>query len=196
MSVKKKNQIDLLSRFLILAVVCVGFALLRPEAFLSVDNITQVVFQQTPFTILMAFGMSLAIISGGIDISMSSTMVLSSYLSASYFQQGNYFMGIVVAFGVGLGFGLFNGVLISKVKIEPFIATFSVDFMALGLAYVVCNGEYVYGFSDGFRSIVNGYLIPGIPNVALVTFLVFAVLYFLTRRTIYGRTGYSLGHSQ
>ena len=78
MSVKKKNQIDLLSRFLILAVVCVGFALLRPEAFLSVDNITQVVFQQTPFTLLMAFGMSLAIISGGIDISMSSTMVLSS----------------------------------------------------------------------------------------------------------------------
>ena len=196
MSVKKKNQIDLLSRFLILAVVCVGFALLRPEAFLSVDNITQVVFQQTPFTILMAFGMSLAIISGGIDISMSSTMVLSSYLSASYFQQGNYFMGLVVAFGVGLGFGLFNGVLISKVKIEPFIATFSVDFMALGLAYVVCNGEYVYGFSDGFRSIVNGYLIPGIPNVALVTFLVFAVLYFLTRRTIYGRTLYSLGHNK
>ena len=144
----------------------------------------------------MAFGMSLAIISGGIDISMSSTMVLSSYLSASYFQQGNYFMGLVVAFGVGLGFGLFNGVLISKVKIEPFIATFSVDFMALGLAYVVCNGEYVYGFSDGFRSIVNGYLIPGIPNVALVTFLVFAVLYFLTRRTIYGRTLYSLGHNK
>ncbi len=196
MSVKKKNQIDLLSRFLILAVVFIGFAIARPASFLSVDNITQVIFQQAPFMILLAFGMSLAMISGGIDISMSSTMVLSSYMSAAYFQQGNYLMGIIVAFGIGIAFGLFNGLLISKVKIEPFIATFSVDFMALGFAYVVCNGEYVYGFSDGFRSIVNGQLIPGLPNVALITILIFIVLYFFTRRTTYGRTLYSLGYNK
>lgn len=146
--------------------------------------------------ILLAFGMSLAMISGGIDISMSSTMVLSSYMSAAYFQQGNYLMGIIVAFGIGIAFGLFNGLLISKVKIEPFIATFSVDFMALGFAYVVCNGEYVYGFSDGFRSIVNGHLIPGLPNVSLITILIFLVLYFFTRRTTYGRTLYSLGYNK
>lgn len=196
MSVKKKNQIDLLSRFLILAVVIVGFSIVNPSAFLSVDNLSQVIFQQSPFMILLAFGMSLAMISGGIDISMSSTMVLSSYLSASYFQQGNYLMGIVIAFGIGIAFGLFNGLLVSKVKIEPFIATFSVDFMALGLAYVACAGEYVYGFSDGFRSIVVGRLIPGIPNVALVTIIVLAILFFMTRRTIYGRTLYTLGHNK
>lgn len=196
MSLKKQNRVDLLSRLLILAVVVLVLALVRTDAFLSVNNITQVIFQQAPFTILMAFGMSLAIISNGIDISMASTMVLSSYLSAAYFQRGDYLLGLLIALGVGAGFGLCNGILISKVKIEPFIATFSVDFVALGLAYVVCNGEYVYGFSEGFRSITNGAWIPGIPNVALVTLLIFGLLFFLTRCTTYGRSLYSLGHNR
>ena len=65
MSLKKQNRVDLLSRLLILAVVVLVLALVRTDAFLSVNNITQVIFQQAPFTILMAFGMSLAIISNG-----------------------------------------------------------------------------------------------------------------------------------
>ncbi|MGM9640213.1 MAG: ABC transporter permease [Faecousia sp.] len=196
MSLKKQNRIDLLSRLLILVVVMAALAIIRPDAFLSVDNISQVVFQQAPFTILMAFGMSLAIISNGIDISMASTMVLSSYLSATFFQSGNYLVGLLVALGVGAGFGLCNGILISKVKIEPFIATFSVDFVALGLAYVVCDGKYVYGFPDGFRALTNGALIPGVPNVALITLVIFAVLFFVTKCTTYGRGLYSLGHNR
>lgn len=196
MSLKKKNSIDLFSRLLILVVVLGIMSIIRPQAFLSVDNISQVIFQQAPFTILMSFGMSLAIISNGIDISMASTMVLSSYLSAPYFQQGNYLAGLLIALGVGVVFGLCNGILVSKVKIEPFIATFSVDFVALGLAYVVCDGNYIYGFPDGFRALTNGQLIPKVPNVALITLLIFAILYFLTRRTTYGRALYSLGHNR
>lgn len=196
MSLKTKNRIDLISRFLILLVVIAVLSVLQPNAFLSGSNLSQVVFQQAPFTLLMAFGMSLAIISNGIDISMASNMVLSSYLSATFFQQGNYLVGILVSLGVGVSFGLLNGILISKVKIEPFIATFSVDFVALGLAYVVCDGKYVYGFPDSFRALTNGALIPGIPNVALITILVFAGLYFLTKHTVYGRSLYSVGHNR
>lgn len=196
MSLKQQNRIDLLSRVLILVIVIVILGCLQPEAFLSWNNFSQVIFQQAPFTILMAFGMSLAIISNGIDISMASTMVLSSYMSATFFQAGNYLLGLLVALGIGLGFGLCNGVLISKVKIEPFIATFSVDFVALGLAYVVCNGKYVYGFPAEFRALTNGQMIPGIPNVALVTLVIFAILYFLTKHTTYGRSLYSLGHNR
>lgn len=195
MSLKAKNRVDILSRFLILIVVMVIMALLAPGSFLTWTNLSNVIFSQTPFTLLMAFGMSLAIISKGIDISMASNMVLSAYLSGTFFSQGNYLAGILVAFGVGAAFGLLNGILISKVKIEPFVATFSVDFVALGLANVVCDGKYIYGFPDGFRALTNGTLIPGIPNVALITAVVFAVLYFLTKHTTYGRSLYSLGYN-
>lgn len=196
MSLSTKNRVDLFSRFLILFVVVAIMSLLQPEAFLNSQNISQVVFQQTPFTLLMAFGMSLAIISNGIDISMASNMVLSSYLSGSFFQRGDYLLGILVAVGVGVAFGLLNGFLIAKIKIEPFIATFSVDFVALGLAYVVCDGKYIYGFPDAFRGLTRGMLIPGLPNVALITLIVFILLYFLTKHTVYGRTLYSLGHNR
>jgi len=196
MSLSTKNRVDLFSRFLILIVVVAIMALLQPDAFLNSQNISQVVFQQTPFTLLMAFGMSLAIISNGIDISMASNMVLSSYLSGSFFQKGEYLLGILVAVSVGVAFGLLNGILIAKIKIEPFIATFSVDFVALGLAYVVCDGKYIYGFPDGFRELTRGMLIPGIPNVALITIIVFFLLYFLTKHTVYGRALYSLGHNR
>ncbi|MGM9659459.1 MAG: ABC transporter permease [Faecousia sp.] len=196
MSLNAKNRVDLLSRFLILIVVMAIMSILQPEAFLNWQNISQVIFQQTPFTLLMAFGMSLAIISNGIDISMASNMVLSSYLSGTFFRDGNYVMGILVAVGVGVAFGLLNGILIAKVKIEPFIATFSVDFVALGLAYVVCDGKYIYGFPDAFRALTRGTLIPGVPNIALITVIVFLILYFLTKHTIYGRALYSLGHNR
>ena len=196
MSLNAKNRVDLLSRFLILIVVMVIMSILQPDAFLNWQNISQVIFQQTPFTLLMAFGMSLAIISNGIDISMASNMVLSSYLSGTFFRDGNYVMGILVAVGVGVAFGLLNGILIAKIKIEPFIATFSVDFVALGLAYVVCDGKYIYGFPDAFRALTRGTLIPGIPNIALITAVVFLILYFLTKHTVYGRALYSLGHNR
>jgi len=196
MPTKKQNLIDLLSRVAILIVVVAGLAILKTESFWTADNINQVVFQQAPYTILMAFGMSLAIISKGIDISMASVMVLSSYLSARFFQQENYLMGILVAAGVGIGFGMSNGLLISKVRIEPYIATFSIDFIALGLAYVICNGNYIYGFPDGFRSLTNGSLLFGIPNIALITFIVFIFLYILTKKTTYGRGLYSIGYNK
>lgn len=196
MSQKTKNRVDLISRLLILIVVMAIMSFLRPEAFLNIDNLSQVIFQQTPFTLLMAFGMSLAIISKGIDISMASNMVLSSYLSATFFRDGDYMTGILISLSVGALFGLLNGILISKIKIEPFIATFSIDFVALGLAYVVCDGKYVYGFPDEFRALTNGALIPGIPNVALITIIVFAILYFLTKHTTYGRAFYALGHNR
>ena len=196
MSLKTKNRIDLISRFLILLVVILALMLLQPGSFLTASNLSQVIFQQAPFTILMAFGMSLAIISNGIDISMASNMVLSAYFSAPYFQSGNYAMGLLVSFGVGAALGLANGILISKVKIEPFIATFSIDFVALGFAYVACDGVYIYGFPDAFRALTSGSLIPGIPNIALVTIVVFLVLFFVTKFTTYGRSLYMVGFNK
>ena len=193
MSNKLKENLDILSRVALLLILILILAIARPEAFWNYSNISTVVFQQAPFTILMSFGMSLAIITKGIDKSKASVVVLASMLSANFFKGEQYLVGLAVALGVGAASGWLNGILITRVGVAPFIATYGTDFIALGLAYVVCNGKYVYDFPAPFRAIANGMLIPMVPNVALITIVIFAVLWFITRKTIFGRGIYSAG---
>ena len=186
MSNKLKENLDILSRVALLLILILILAIARPEAFWNYSNISTVVFQQAPFTILMSFGMSLAIITKGIDKSMASVVVLASMLSANFFKGEQYLVGLAVALGVGAASGWLNGILITRVGVAPFIATYGTDFIALGLAYVVCNGKYVYDFPAPFRAIANGMLIPMVPNVALITIVIFAVLWLSRERRSLG----------
>ena len=170
---KIKSSMDMLSRILLLFVLFVALTIIRPGTFLTADNLSTVIFQQAPFTILMSFGMGLAIITKGIDKSMASVMIFSTVMSANYFKNGEFVLGFLIAMTIGVGCGLLNGILITQVGVAPFIATFGIDFIASGLAYVVYTGTYVYAFPESFRALTNGHLIPGIPNVALITMIVF-----------------------
>ncbi len=190
-----KKNFDTYSRVLLLLLLIGIMAVARPGSFWTYENIATVMFQQAPFTILMSFGMTLAIITKGIDKSMGSVLVLSNALCAPFLKAGQYFLGVFLALGIGGASGALNGLLITRVGIAPFIATYGVDFIALGLAFVLTNGGYVYGFSDSFRLLTNGTLIPGVPNIAVITLLIFLVLFFITRKTIFGRQIYSVGHN-
>lgn len=190
---KIKDSLDMFSRILLLLVLFVALTIIRPGMFLTADNLSTVIFQQAPFTILMSFGMGMAIITKGIDKSMASVMIFSTVMSANYFKNEQYLLGFLIAMTIGVGCGLLNGILITQVGVAPFIATFGIDFVASGLAYVVYTGTYVYAFPDSFRALTNGQLIPGLPNVALITLLVFVILWFVTRKCIFGRGMYSAG---
>ncbi len=188
-----KRNLDFLSRITILLIIVLSLAVFNTEAFLNASNLSTVVFQQAPFTILMSFGMTMAIITKGIDKSMASVVVLASMLSGGYFKNGNMLVGLAIALAVGAVIGLVNGLLITRIGVASFIATYGTDFIALGLAYGVAAGEYIYDFPASFREITNGYLIPGIPNIAVITLIIFILLWFLTRKTIFGRSMYCAG---
>lgn len=190
---KMKNSLDMLSRILLLLVLFAALSIIKPGTFLTASNLTTVIFQQAPFTILMSFGMGMAIITKGIDKSMASVMIFSTVMSANFFKNEQYLLGFLVAMTIGIGCGLLNGILITCVGVAPFIATFGIDFVASGLAYVVYTGTYVYAFPEGFRALTNGQLIPGVPNVALITILTYLILWFVTRKCIFGRAMYSSG---
>jgi ribose transport system permease protein len=187
-----KFIIEHYSRFIILLIIVGVMAKLRPVAFWTWANISTVVFQQAPFTMLMSFGMTLAIITKGIDKSMGSVLVLSSVISAGFIKNDQIVLGIFIALFVGLLCGLINGLLITKLGLFPFIATYGVDFVALGLAYVYTGGTSIYGFSNTFRLLSTGNY-HGITNLALITFVIFIILHILTTRTIFGRKMYSMG---
>lgn len=145
-----KKILSKYSRVLLLLLIIAVLAVLKPEAFWNWSNITTVVFQQAPFTMLMSFGMTLAIITKGIDKSMGSVLVLSNVIAATLEKNNQILLGVMVALAIGIVCGVCNGLLITKAGIPPFVATYGIDFIALGLAYVYTGGVSIYGFSDSF----------------------------------------------
>jgi ribose transport system permease protein len=189
---KFASILDSYSRILLLVFIMAGMSILKPEAFLTSENFSTVIFQQAPFTILMSFGMTLAIITNGIDVSMGSVLVLTSVLCAGFIKQEQYVIGIIIALSVGIFCGFLNGVLISRVGVTPFIATYGIDYATLGIAFVYTGGAYIYDFPQSFRLISTGKIL-GISNLAIITFLIFIILYGITRKTTFGRRMHSAG---
>lgn len=183
------------SRLIIMFSIVAILALLRPNAFFTWGNITTVIFQQAPFTMLMSFGMTFAIITKGIDKSMGSVLVLSSVIAAAFIKDNQVALGIGIALFLGAGCGLINGLLITKMRIFPFIATYGVEWVAIGLAYVYTGGASTYGFPEGFRELSRGSSFT-LPNLTLITLGIFIILHILTTKTTFGRRMYSAGFNE
>ncbi|RGY98868.1 ABC transporter permease [Clostridium sp. AM58-1XD] len=114
-----KKMLSQYSRILLLLLIVAVLAMLKPEAFWNWGNITTVIFQQAPFTMLMSFGMTLAIITKGIDKSMGSILVLSNVIAATIVKNNQIFLGITTALLIGIICGVCNGLLITKAGIPP-----------------------------------------------------------------------------
>lgn len=183
------------SRVLLLLIIIIVLVILKPDAFWSWSNISTVLFQQAPFIMLMSFGMTLAIITKGIDKSMGSILVLSSCVAAGFIKNEQFGIGVCLALSIGATCGLLNGILITKVNIPPFIATYGVDYVTLGIAYIFTGGTSTYGFPNNFRNIVTGSINGVLPNLFIITLMVFLILFFITRKTIFGKNMYSCGHN-
>ena len=184
---------DRFSRLFLLLVLILVLSIISPAGtFFTWSNLSTVIFQQAPFTILMSFGMTLSIITKGIDKSMGSILVLSSVLCANFIKQGQFALGIAIALVVGLICGLANGLIITRVGVAPFIATYGIENVALGLAFIYTGGVYIYDFPVAFRTIATGTLL-GIPNLAIITAIIFLILYILTQKTTFGRRMYASG---
>ena len=189
-----KTFYDRFSRLTLLVMIVMALAIITPAGtFFSWSNFSIVMFQQAPLTMMMSFGMTLAIICKGIDISMGSVLVLCSMLSAEFIRTGNILLGILIALSVGAACGLANGIIITRVGVAPFVTTFGMGNVALGLAFVYSGGIFIFDFPASFRQITNGSLFLGIPNIATITAIIFVILYFLTKKTLFGRRMYACG---
>lgn len=179
---------------LVLVLMVIILAILSP-AFLTTDNIFNVI-RSFSFVALMAIGVTLTILTGGIDLSVGSILGLCGCLTAILMNMG---LPVPVALILGLASGAFigfiNGRLIAGFRIPPFIVTLGMLSMARGLAFVVTKGWPVSGLPESFLKIGQGYLwIIPIP----VLFLAFIVLLMsiLLNRTALGRYFYALGGNE
>ncbi len=164
--------------------------------FLTTDNLMGV-FRSFSLIVIMSIGMVMVIITGGIDLSVGSVMGLSSLVTALGFQSG--LPTIVCILGglvTGLLFGLFNGVLITAVRLPPFIATLGSLSIGRGLMYMITHGvPLTPDTPDIFSEIGQGYV--GLVPIPVVIMLVMTVIFStLMRKTRFGRHVYATGGNE
>ena len=178
------------SRLVALMLLVTVLSILSPY-FLTWSNFINVM-RQAALQFLMAAGLTIVVLTGGIDLAVGAMLGLAACLSASLISQGHLALGIMAAFLSGLGCGIVNGVLVTYARIPSFIATYGMLWIAHGLGYVFMKGEVIYGLPEGFRFIGAGFL-WGIPVPVLIAAALVAVLHLVLHTTVLGRAIYAIG---
>lgn len=179
-----------ISRVAALTLLIVGLSILSPH-FLTWNNFVNVLRHAVPLFIMSA-GLTLVVLTAGIDLSVGAVVGLSACLAASLITSGHPELGVSAALGAGLACGLVNGVLVAYARIPSFIATYGMLWIANGLAYVFMKGEVIYGLPAAFRTIGTGMIGP-IPVPILIMLATLAVLHIFLHRTPAGRGIYAIG---
>lgn len=186
---------------LILMVIIFSFS---SSSFLTSGNIIGILTATTVVGIL-ALGVTFVIISGGIDLSVGTVMTLAAVMTALFITNLGLpiVIGIIAGVLTGTLLGLFNGFIIAKLNIPPFIATLGTLFIARGLALVLSNKAPIY-FNDApeFNTIAMGSVIGEIfpdfpvPNIVIVLFVMAALMGWILNRTTLGRYTYAIGSNE
>jgi ribose transport system permease protein len=180
----------LIGLILIIAV----FAMLVP-GFVSERNLINIL-QQSSINACIALGMTLVIISGGIDLSVGPTAAISAVLTASLLVAGYPVpLAIVAGLGIGMICGLVNGVLVAYVGLQPFIVTLGTLSTYRALALIYTGGNPVLGVPVAFRSLFNGN-IAGIPNSVIIVTVIALVAWVILKKTPIGEYLLAVGGNE
>jgi ribose transport system permease protein len=193
MNPTNRATLQKLGPFIALLVIAVALSVVSHN-FLTVDNLLNVM-RQASINALIAFGMTLVILLGGIDLSAGSVLALSSVIIASLLTTGTSAAVATLAGLVAGGLmGFVNGLVISKGKVAPFIATLGSMTVLRGLALVVSNGSPLSSFNSDFFSLLGGgYVARLVPIPVVLMLVMFAVFWVLLRKTVFGRHIYATG---
>jgi monosaccharide ABC transporter membrane protein, CUT2 family (TC 3.A.1.2.-) len=187
-----KNNLGILIALLVL---CVALSVnpITAKTFLTTKNIFNVL-RQISTNLFLACGMTMVIILGGIDLSVGSVIALSGCLAAGAVVRYNMPLGVAMVIGVlvGLIIGIFNGIVISRTTIPPFIVTLATMNIAKGLAYVYTGGSPVRVVTKEWQFLGAGY-IGAVPTPVIILIVVLIVTAIIMYRTRMGRHIYAVG---
>jgi ribose transport system permease protein len=193
---KALENVQRLGALIGLIFIIIILSLLSPS-FLDISNILNVL-RQVSVNALIAFGMTLVILTGGIDLSVGSMLALGSAITALFLSQGmSPFLAIVLGLVAGGLMGALNGIIITQGKVAPFIATLATMTIFRGLTLVLTDGRPITGLSDSmfFKYIGQGY-IWWIPLPVIWMLIAFIIIYFILRKTVFGRSIYAIGGNE
>ncbi len=182
--------------FIGLILIIVIITAINPS-FLSMSNILNVL-RQVSINALIAFGMTFVILTGGIDLSVGSILALTGAVTAGMMASGvDPILAMLLGLFLGAVLGAINGVIIAKGKVAPFIATLATMTIYRGLTLVYTEGRPISGLGDSmaFQMLGKGYFL-GIPIPVVTMLISFGILYFILKKTTFGRSVYAVGGNE
>ena len=170
------------------------FAAIAPE-FFSVPNLINIALS-IAITGILAVGMTMVILTGGIDLSVGSVVALAGVVAAMIAAggggAGSVVLGSLAALGVGVGVGIFNGFVVAQFRVPPFVTTLAMLTICRGLVFTITGGRSISDLPASF-AFVGRARVLGLPVPVIIMFVVFAAGWVLLTRTVFGRYNYALG---
>jgi ribose transport system permease protein len=168
----------------------IAFSILS-ERFFTISNML-IVMRQTSIVAFLAVGMSFVILGAGIDLSVGSVLAFSGAVGAGVMQNGGAFLGVLAGLALGTALGVFNGIVITKLKIPAFIATLAMMAIARGGTLVYTDGRPITGLPSTFAFLGRGY-IGNVPFPIILMLITFILAYIFLKLTRFGRYVYATG---
>jgi ribose transport system permease protein len=183
-------MIQRLLPFLTLVALFVILSIASPN-FLTSTNLSSVV-RQTAVINIVALGMTVIIIAGGIDLSVGSILALAGLLGAMTMEKYGIGWGMAAGMLVGMLCGFANGLMITSLRISPFIVTLGTMGIYRGLALIISKGLPVHEIPPSFSYLGEGTLL-GVPFVLWILLLCGVVTHIMLEHTRHGRYAFSIG---
>jgi ribose transport system permease protein len=189
---RNAREITTLIAFILIVVI---FSLMNSR-YMEYDNLIDII-QQGTVNAFLAMGITMAIITSGIDLSVGSIMAVVLVACAIMSAAGvNPIMTVVAGVIMGCVIGIINGTIITKMKLQPFIATLGMMEILRGVAYIICGGKTVLGVSDGFRALFQTELVRGV-RLSMIYMFIIAIIYgTVLKRTKLGVYIYAIGSNE
>jgi len=182
---------DRVGILMVLVALVLLMAAIAPN-FNRVDNLLNIA-RAISINAILAAGMTVVILTGGIDLSVGSTIAVSGVVAVIAAIAGVPApLAVLTGMAVGALCGFVNGWLTAYLALAPFIVTLGTMTFLRGLAYTITDGQPIVSSSLNFRDLGNGYVGP-IPVPVIIMVVVYAVVWFVLERTRYGRHVYAVG---
>lgn len=180
-----KDNIGIIIALLVMCIFLVVFPTTR-ATFLTPKNVFNIL-RQNASNLFLATGMTMVIILGGIELSVGSVIALSGVVAAGCVINFGLpeIVGFLAAIGVGALVGMFNGFVICKTDIPPFIVTLASMNITKGIALVLTGGSPIRCMTDAFKFPGAGYVGP-VPTPVILMIIVFIIAAFMINRTQLG----------
>lgn len=204
-SIKKYSNVAQVQSLIALFFLCLVLGLMT-DNFMTSDNFWNVM-RQISVNVCISVGMTLVILTAGIDLSVGSILALCGAMTAGLLKYGvsipagNLFIGftvlgaVIVGLLVGGGLGFVNGYAVTKFKVPSFVATLAMLTMARGFTMLWTEGHPITGLGDTFGFVGTGWFLS-IPMPVWVSGIVVALAIILTNKTRFGRYIYAIGGNE